>query len=106
MRKKDFNTSFSLRTKVFIGPEPTINMAKQENTLDKLAKLMDRAAKLLKGPYKAVSGAVLAALFGAILKLTEITKTFPPPADLIGNIIIFAAVLFIAVDLCRGGLLD
>jgi hypothetical protein len=81
-------------------------MAKQENTLDKLAKVLDRAAKLLRGPYKTVSGAVLAALFGAILKLSEITKTFPPPADLVGNIIIFAAVLFIAVDLCRGGLLD
>jgi hypothetical protein len=81
-------------------------MAKKENTLDKIAKVMDKAARLLKGPYKTVSGAVIAALFGAILKLTEVTKTFPPPADLIGNIIIFAAVLFIAVDLCRGGLLD
>lgn len=81
-------------------------MAKQENTLDKLAKVLDRAARLLKGPYKKVSGAVVAALLGAILKLTQITETFPPPADLIGNVIIFAAVLFIAVDLCRGGLLD
>lgn len=80
-------------------------MAKS-TTLDKLAKVLNSAAKLLKGPYKTVSGAVVAALFGAILKLTAITETFPPPVDLIGNIIIFAAVLFIAVDPCRGGLLD
>ena len=80
-------------------------MAKS-TTLDKLAKVMDKAARLLRGPYKTVSGAVAAAVFGAVLKLTEITKTFPAPADLIGNIIIFAAVLFIVVDLCRGGLLD
>lgn len=80
-------------------------MAKS-TTLDKLAKVLNNAAKLLKGPYKAASGAVIAALFGAILKLTVITETFPPPADLIGNIIIFAAVLFIALDIARGGLLD
>ncbi len=80
-------------------------MAKS-TTLDKLAKVMDKAARLLKGPYKAVSGAVIAAVLGGVLKLTEITKTFPPPADLIGNIIIFAAVLFVVLDLCKGGLLD
>lgn len=81
-------------------------MAKQLSTMEKLTKLLDKAGKLLRGPYKTVSGAVIAAVIGGVLKLTEITETFPPPADLIGNIIIFAAVLFIVVDLCKGGLLD
>ena len=43
---------------------------------------------------------------GGILKLGEITKTFPPPADLLGNVIIFAAVLFVVADVCKGGLFD
>jgi hypothetical protein len=44
-------------------------MAKQQNTLDKLTKLMDKAGKLLRGPYKTVSGAVIAAVIGGVLKL-------------------------------------
>ena len=82
------------------------DMAKKKSTLDRVANLFDKAAKLLKGPYKAVSGAVIAAVLGGILKLTEVTKTFPPPADMLGNIIIFIAVLAVVIDLCKGGLLD
>lgn len=37
-------------------------MAKS-TTLDKLAKVLNSAAKLLRGPYKTVSGAVVAAGF-------------------------------------------
>jgi hypothetical protein len=55
---------------------------------------------------KTTSGALIAALIGGLLKLAEITRTFPPPADLAGNIIIFFAVLIIAADTARGGLLD
>ncbi|RLI98283.1 MAG: hypothetical protein DRO99_01130 [Candidatus Aenigmatarchaeota archaeon] len=79
---------------------------KSESSIDKLSKLFDKAAKLLRGPYKTVSGAVIAAVIGSMLKLTEVTKTFPPPADLLGNVIIFIAVLAVVIDLCRGGLLD
>ena len=81
-------------------------MAAKKSTIDKVANLMDKATRLLKGPYKAVSGAVIAAVIGGLLKLTEVTKTFPPPADLMGNIIIFIAVLVVVIDLCKGGLLD
>ena len=81
-------------------------MAKQKSTLGKVANVLDKATKLLKSPYKTVSGAVIAAVIGGLLKLTEVTKTFPPPADLMGNVIIFIAVLVVVIDLCRGGLLD
>ena len=77
-----------------------------KSTLDNISNLFDKATKLFKSPYKAVSGAVIAAVIGGLFKLTEITKTFPPPADLMGNVIIFIAVLIVIVDLCRGGLLD
>ena len=66
---------------------------------------MEASAKLLRTD-KAVSGAVITALLGSILKLGEITQTFAPPADLLGNIIIFAAVLFVVADICKGGLFD
>jgi hypothetical protein len=81
-------------------------MAKKKSTIEKVANLFDKAARLLRGPYRAVSGAVIAAVIGGLLKLTEVTQTFPPPADMLGNIIIFIAVLAVVIDLCKGGLLD
>lgn len=81
-------------------------MAKRKSTLDKIANIFDKAAKLLKGPHKVASGAVIAAALGALLKLSEITKTFPPPSDMFGNIIIFIAVLLFVIDIAKGGLYD
>ena len=81
-------------------------MARKKSALEKVANVLDKAARLLRGPYKAVSGAVIAAVIGGLLKLTEVTKTFPPPADMMGNVIIFIAVLVVVIDLCSGGLLD
>ena len=62
--------------------------------------------KSVLGKYKVASAGVVAAIVGGILKLTEITKTFPYPADMVGNVIIFCAVIGIAIDLAKGGLLD
>ena len=82
-------------------------MAEQEKSaLKKVADALEKAAKLMRGPYKVASGAVVAAAVGGLLKLSEITKTFPPPADLLGNIIIFFAVLLFVIDIARGGLYD
>ena len=81
-------------------------MAKRKSTLDKIANIFDKAAKLLKGPHKVASGAVIAAILGGLLKLTEITKTFPPPSDLLGNVVIFVAVIVIVLDVAKGGLYD
>jgi hypothetical protein len=81
-------------------------MAKQKSTLDKISDIFDKAAKLLKGPHKVASGAVIAAALGALLKLSEITKTFPPPSDMLGNLVIFVAVLLFIVDIAKGGLYD
>lgn len=59
-----------------------------------------------KFPTKLAKVGVVAAIFGALLKLTEVTQTFPAPADMIGNVIIFIAVLVIVADIAKGGLLD
>ena len=57
-------------------------------------------------PYKLAKVGVVVAIFGALLKLTEVTQTFPAPSDLIGNLVIFLAVLIIVADIAKGGLLD
>lgn len=81
-------------------------MAKRKSTLDKISDILGKASKLLKGPHKVASGVVVAAIIGGLLKLSEITKTFPEPADMIGNIIIFFAVILLVVDIAKGGLYD
>ena len=80
-------------------------MAQKRSLLDQISRFLESSAKVLR-TEKAVTGAVITALLGGILKLGEITKTFPPPADLLGNVIIFAAVLFVVADVCKGGLFD
>jgi len=62
--------------------------------------------KVVKGPYRITSGAVVAAILGGLIKLTDVTKTFPKEADVIANVIIFIAVLFVVADICKGGLFD
>jgi len=79
---------------------------KSRSTVDKIADILDKTSNLLRGPYKVAAGAVVAAAIGGLLKLTEVTRTFPPPADLLGNVIIFFAVLFFVADLAKGGLYD
>ena len=79
---------------------------KEEHILDKFSRLLTKTARLLKGPYKATTGAVVAACLGGLLKLAEITKTFPPPADIFGNAVIFVAVLIFVADVAKGGLFD
>jgi hypothetical protein len=62
--------------------------------------------KAVKGPYRVTTGAVVAAIIGGLIKLLDVTKTFPQPADVIANVIIFIAVLFVVADICKGGLFD
>lgn len=80
-------------------------MAAKRSILDQISRYLEALAKNARA-NKVVSGAVISALLGGVFKLSELTGTFPPPADLLGNIIIFAAILFIAVDICKGGLFD
>lgn len=80
-------------------------MASKRSLIDQISRFLEASAKVLRAE-KAVTGAVITALLGGILKLGEITQTFPSPADLLGNIIIFAAVLFVVADVCKGGLFD
>jgi len=83
-----------------------LNMRRtKKSRIDRFLDIIDGTTKFLRS-RKVASGALVAAIFGALLKLTEITKTFPPPADTLGNVIIFAAVLAVVVDICKGGLFD
>lgn len=79
---------------------------KKKGILDKIGDILTKAGRLFKGPHRVASGALVAAALGALLKLTEITKTFPPPADILGNVVIFFAVLFFVADIAKGGLYD
>jgi hypothetical protein len=45
--------------------ERKINMAKS-TTLDKIAKVLDKTAKLLKGPYKVASAGVVTTVIGGL----------------------------------------
>jgi SNF family Na+-dependent transporter len=80
-------------------------MAAKKSLLEQISRFLEASSKVLRTD-KAVTGAVITALIGGVLKLAEITRTFPPPSDLVGNVIIFAAVLFIVADVCKGGLFD
>ncbi len=75
-------------------------MAKKEKSVWK------EIIKVVKGPYRITSGAVVAAIIGGLIKLGEITKTFPEPSGTLANAIIFIAVLFVVADICKGGLFD
>lgn len=79
---------------------------RKKTILEQISDLFGKAAKLLKGPHKVASGAMVAAALGALLKLTAVTETFPYPADILGNVIIFGAVLFFVADIAKGGLYD
>jgi hypothetical protein len=81
-------------------------MAKQKSTLEKISDVLDKAAKLMKGPYKVASAGVVTAIIGGLIKMQALTQTFPEPFDTVGNVIIFIAVLMVVIDICRGGLLD
>lgn len=80
-------------------------MAAKKSVLEQISRFLEASSKVLRSD-KTISGAVITALLGGVLKLGEITQTFPAPADILGNVIIFAAVLFIVADACRGGLFD
>jgi len=79
--------------------------SKSKSALDKVGDLLENAAKVVKG-RKVTAGALMAAVLGGMIKLTVLTETFPQPFDVVGNVIIFAAVLMVVIDLCRGGLED
>lgn len=81
-------------------------MAKKKSLLEQIASVLDKAGKLLKGPHKVASGAVVAAALGGLLKLAAITETFPHPTNILANLVVFFAVLFFVVDVARGGLYD
>ncbi len=78
----------------------------ERSFLDKVSRFLESLAKAMKGPHKVASGAVVAAIFGGLMKATTLTETFPHPADTVGNIILFLAVLVIVADIAKGGLYD
>lgn len=81
-------------------------VAKRKSALDKAYDVLTKAGKILKRPNKMVSGAVIAAILGGLIKATALTQTFPEPWDTLGNVILFVAVILIVADIAKGGLYD
>jgi hypothetical protein len=81
-------------------------MAKQKSTLSEVSDMLTKTASLLRGQYKVTSAGVVSAIIGGLIKLNVLTETFPQPFDVVGNVIIFAAVLMVVIDIARGGLMD
>jgi hypothetical protein len=79
-------------------------MAKKKEATGKT--VWKEITKVIKGPYRVTTGAVVAAILGGMIKLLEVTKTFPEPSGTIANVIIFIAVLLVVADICKGGLFD
>ena len=73
--------------------------------LDQLTDFLEKAARLLR-TRRSTSGALAAAVFGGLIKLTNITAGWEYPLNMFGEIIIFFAVLFVVADIARGGLED
>jgi hypothetical protein len=99
---------------VFIYNQPPANykttgaffMAKRKDIITRIADMLTSLGKTLKSTPKATSGAVVAAIMGGLLKATALTQTFPDPFDTLGNVILFVAVLLVALDIAKGGLFD
>jgi hypothetical protein len=81
-------------------------MAKQKSTLSEVSDMLTKTASLLRGQYKVTSAGVVSAIIGGLIKLNVLTETFPKPFDVVGNVIIFVAVLMVVIDIARGGLMD
>ena len=81
-------------------------MAGKKSALDRIADALQKAAKVIKGPNKVASGAVIAAVLGGLLKATALTQTFPEPWDTLGNVILFIAIILVVIDIAKGGLYD
>jgi drug/metabolite transporter superfamily protein YnfA len=74
--------------------------------LDRILKILLSRKKKSKRRYPMAAAGVVAAVLGALIKAATLTKTFPEPFDIYGNIILFIAVLLIVYDIAKGGLYD
>lgn len=84
----------------------TVEIVLKTEAPKKAAKKKASEPKATKPTYKLAKAGTVAAIVGAILKLTAVTNTFPYPADIFANVIIFCAIIGIAIDFAKGGLLD
>lgn len=60
----------------------------------------------VRSAYALTKVGVVAAVIGGLIKASVLTETFPQPFDILGNVILFVAVLLIVIDIARGGLED
>lgn len=95
---------------IYIRPAPKLNMASskkkpKKDFLDRLIDLFHGTDKQKK-PYKLATAGVVSAITAALIKAEVLTKTFPEPWNTYANAILFLAILAMAVDFMRTGLLD
>ena len=81
---------------------------KKEDKPDLLDKIISALTEVnqLRKPHKLATAGVVAAIVGGLTKAIVLTETFPQPYDMYGNAILFIAIVLIAIDYIKGGLLD
>ena len=86
------------KVEITVKTEAPKKAAKKKTTTSK--------PKYTRPYYRLAKAGTVAAIVGAILKLTAVTGTFPYPADVLANVIIFCAIIGIAIDFAKGGIMD
>lgn len=77
----------------------------KKDVLDKLTDLLTQVNKARK-PYKLATAGVVSAIIAGLLKAESLTSTFPEPWNTYANAILFLAIVVMAIDFMRTGLMD
>lgn len=77
----------------------------KKDFLDKIIEALHEVNKLRK-PYRLATAGVVSALVAGLIKAKVLTETFPEPWNTYANVILFAAIVAMAVDFMLTGLLD
>lgn len=78
---------------------------KKDDIIDKMIKALQEANKLRK-PYRLATAGMVSAIIAGLLKAQSLTATFPEPWGTYANVILFAAIVAMAIDLMLAGLAD
>jgi hypothetical protein len=79
--------------------------AQKKDLLDKVIEALQEVNKARK-PYRLATAGVVSAIVGGLLKAQALTSTFPQPWDTYANVILFLAIVAMAIDFMMTGLLD
>jgi len=73
----------------------------QNRKLDKILKILIKKQKRKVGKKPLATVGIVTAVLGALIRAATLTKTFPNEWEIVGNLILFIAVLIIIVAIVR-----